>query len=98
MSLEKEPITSKQKLLNLTLVGIVSQVGCLTLVIILAALLLGLFLDSRFNTRPWFTIGLVIVSIPVSLVLMFIIVRTAIKKLKPETTKQTKQEEHHFGE
>ncbi len=98
MSLEKEPITSKQKLLNLTLVGIVSQVGCLTLVIILAALLLGLFLDSRFNTRPWFTIGLVIVSIPVSLVLMFIIVRTAIKKLKPETTKQTKQEEHHLGE
>ena len=98
MSLEKEPITSKQKLLNLTLVGIVSQVGCLTLVIILASLLLGLFLDSRFNTRPWFTIGLVIVSIPVSLVLMVYVVRTAVKKLKPENSKQTKQEEHNLGE
>lgn len=98
MSLEKEPITSKQKLLNLTLVGIVSQVGCLTLVIILASLFLGLFLDSRFNTRPWFTIGLVIVSIPVSLVLMVFVVRTAVKKLKPENSKQTKQEEHNLGE
>ena len=67
MNSEKEPITNKQKLLNLTLVGIVSQVGCVTLVIIIAALLLGLYIDSRFNTRPWFTIGLVIVSIPVSL-------------------------------
>ena len=98
MSLEKEPITSKQKLLNLTLVGIVSQVGCLTLVIILASLFLGLFLDSRFNTRPWFTIGLVIVSVPVSLVLMVFVVRTAVKKLKPENSKQTKQEEHNLGE
>jgi ABC-type molybdate transport system permease subunit len=98
MSLEKEPITSKQKLLNLTLVGVVSQVGCLTLVIILAALFLGLFLDSRFNTRPWFTIGLVLVSIPVSLVLMLTIVRAAVKKLKPETTKNPKQEEHNLGE
>lgn len=98
MSLEKEPITSKQKLLNLTLVGIVSQVGCLTLVIILASLFLGLFLDSRFNTRPWFTIGLVVVSIPVSLVLMVYVVRTAVKKLKPENSKQTKQEEHNLGE
>lgn len=98
MSLEKEPITSKQKLLNLTLVGIVSQVGCLTLVIILASLFLGLFLDSRFNTRPWFTIGLVILSIPVSLVLMVYVVRTAVKKLKPENSKQTKQEEHNLGE
>lgn len=98
MSQEKEPITNKQKLLNLTLVGVVSQVGCLTLVIILAALLLGLYLDSRFNTRPIFTIGLILVSIPISLVLMFIITRAAIRKLKPENTKQTKQEDQNLGE
>jgi hypothetical protein len=49
MNSEKEPITNKQKLLNLTLVGIVSQVGCVTLVIIIAALLLGLYIDHQFN-------------------------------------------------
>ncbi len=98
MTLEKQPITSKQKILNLTLVGIVSQVGCLTLVIILAALLLGLFLDNRFSTKPWFTIGLIIASIPVSLGLMIFVVRTAVKKMKPESSKQMKQEVKNLGE
>jgi hypothetical protein len=98
MNSEKEPITNKQKLLNLTLVGIVSQVGCVTLVIIIAALLLGLYIDSRFNTKPWFTIGLIVVSIPVSLVLMIVIVRAAMKKMKLETTLKTKQEEKKLGE
>jgi F0F1-type ATP synthase assembly protein I len=98
MNSEKEPITNKQKLLNLTLVGIVSQVGCVTLVIIIAALLLGLYIDSRFNTKPWFTIGLIVVSIPVSLVLMIVIVRAAMKKMKIETTLKTKQEEKNLGE
>jgi F0F1-type ATP synthase assembly protein I len=98
MNSEKEPITNKQKLLNLTLVGIVSQVGCVTLVIIIAALLLGLYIDQRFNTRPWFTIGLIVVSIPVSLVLMIVIVRAAMKKMKIETPLKTKQEEKNLGE
>ncbi len=98
MSLEKQPITSKQKIINLTLVGVVSQVGCLTLVIILAALLFGLFLDNRLNTRPWFTIGLVITSIPISLVSMIFIVRSATKRLKTEPSKQMKQEEQNLGE
>ena len=98
MNSGKEPITNKQKLLNLTLVGIVSQVGCVTLVIIIAALLLGLYIDQQFNTRPWFTIGLIFVSIPVSLVLMIVIVRTAMKKMKIETPLKTKQEEKNLGE
>lgn len=98
MNSEKEPITNKQRLLNLTLVGVVSQVGCLTLVIILAALFFGLFLDNRFDTRPWFTIGLVLASVPVSLVLMVIISRAAVKKIHPDISKQKKQEEQHLGE
>jgi|GEM_PF-446581 hypothetical protein len=46
----------------------VAQIGCLTLVIVIAALGAGLWLDSRLGTRPWFTLGLVLASIPVSLV------------------------------
>ena len=97
MNSGKEPITNKQKLPNLTLVGIVSQVVS-TLVIIIAALLLGLYIDQQFNTKPWFTIGLIVVSIPVSLVLMIVIVRTAMKKMKLETTLKMKQEEKNLGE
>lgn len=74
--------TRKQYWLNLTLAGLVGQVGCLTLVIILGAVLLGLYLDNQFQTRPWLTIGLVLASIPVSLVAMFFISRKMVAKIK----------------
>ena len=48
----------------------VAQIGFVIVVIILAALGLGLWMDSRFGTRPWFTLGLVLASIPVSLVVL----------------------------
>jgi len=93
-----QPITNKQRLMNLTIVGIISQVGCLTLVIILAALFGGMFLDSRMGTKPWFTIGLILASIPVSLFLMVIIVRAALKKLKPGNPKQPVEEVRNLEE
>lgn len=46
----------------------VAQIGCLTVVIVIAALVAGLWLDNRLGTRPWLTLGLVLASIPVSLV------------------------------
>ncbi len=48
----------------------VAQIGFVIVVIILAALGLGLWMDSHFGTRPWFTLGLVLASIPVSLVVL----------------------------
>lgn len=45
----------------------VAQIGCLTLVIVLGALGAGLLLDKWLGTRPWFTLGLVLASIPVSI-------------------------------
>lgn len=52
-----------------------AQIGCLTVVIILLALGAGLWLDSRLGTKPWFTLGLVLASIPLSL---FMVVRMAL--------------------
>jgi ABC-type molybdate transport system permease subunit len=82
----EKPIT-KQYLLNMTLAGLVGQVGCVTLIIILGALFLGLWIDAQFATRPWFTIGLVIASIPVSLIIMVVVARAAISKIKAGTGK-----------
>jgi len=73
---------NKRSWLNMTIAALVGQVGCLTLVIVLAAVLAGLWLDGRFGTRPWFTIGLVAVSIPISLVVMIVVARSAVKKIK----------------
>ncbi len=84
----------KQYWLNLTLAGAAGQVGCVTLVIILAAVLGGLWLDSRFHTRPLFTLGLVVASIPVSLIAMLFIVRLVTSRIKagPQKMERTDEE------
>jgi ABC-type molybdate transport system permease subunit len=73
---------------NLALAGMAGQVGCLTLVIVLGAVFLGLWLDSTLGTRPWFTLGLVVASIPVSLLVMLAVARTAISKIKASTVEE----------
>lgn len=77
----EEP-SQRQKLLNLTLAGVASSVGLLTLVIIIGAVLLGLWLDARYNSKPTYTIVLVIASIPISLAVMFVVVRAAVSRMK----------------
>lgn len=81
-----------QDVFNLAIVAMVAQVGCLTLVIIFAALFLGLYLDSRFGTNHWFTFGLMIGSIPVSLIVMVFVSRAAIRKIKTPAAAQEEQD------
>ena len=72
-----------QYAMNLTLASIAGQVGCLTLVIIFVALFAGLWLDRYLETKPLFTIVLLIGSVPVTLFLMFRVVRAATNRIKP---------------
>jgi hypothetical protein len=72
----------REQALRLALLGLIGQVGCLTLVIIVAALVAGLWLDSRFDTRPLFTLVLVLGSIPVTLFVMFRLVLSAAPRLQ----------------
>jgi F0F1-type ATP synthase assembly protein I len=60
---------------GMALASTISQVGCVTVIIIIGALLLGLFLDNLLDTRPILTILLILVSIPISL---FSVVRIAL--------------------
>jgi ABC-type transport system involved in cytochrome c biogenesis permease subunit len=82
-----------QRTFNLTLAAVVTQVGCLTLVILLAALFGGLWLDQIFQTKPMFTLGLTIASIPVTLIVMLWIVRSATSRLKSGPSEDSKNEE-----
>ena len=66
---------------NLALATVAGQAGCSTLVLIFLALFGGLYLDSRLDTHPVFTIGLVLVSIPVSLYAMVRMVLTAVSHI-----------------
>jgi hypothetical protein len=67
---------------SVVLGAVVGQVGCLTLVIILAALFGGLWLDGVFGTKPVITVVLMIASVPVTLIVMFWIVRKATVRLQ----------------
>jgi len=78
---------------NATLAIVAGQVGCLTLIIVIAALFAGLWLDSRMGTRPMFTIGLMIVSIPITLVMMVWIVRAATARMQSRSSKQLLSDE-----
>ena len=60
---------------NLALAGMLSQIGCVTVVIVVGALLGGLWADSLFKSKPLFTVVFMIASIPVSL---YIVVRMAL--------------------
>ena len=86
----------QQKAYNLALAAVASQVGCLTLVIIFVALIAGLWLDRTFATKPLFTILFMIASMPVTLYLMFKVVRSATSRMKPVVEKK-KQENLEGG-
>lgn len=88
---------SNQKIINLTIAALVGQVGCFTLLIILGAVLGGLWLDAHFASKPAFTIGLVLLSIPVSIVATLLVVRSATNKIKAITTQSKKSEETSIG-
>ncbi|WKZ34620.1 MAG: AtpZ/AtpI family protein [Anaerolineales bacterium] len=75
--------------LNLTLAAVAGQVGLVTLVIIAISLIGGLALDDYFNTRPMFTIVLMIASVPVTIVLMFRIVQAATSRIQPVEKKES---------
>ncbi len=64
---------------TITVVG----VAVITFLVIFLALFAGLWIDKHFNTgNHLFTLGLVIVSIPVSIFLTFWLVRKATSRLK----------------
>ncbi|MBN1964889.1 MAG: hypothetical protein JW910_09590 [Anaerolineae bacterium] len=68
---------------NLSVVGVAGLAGFVTVFLAVGALLLGLLLDSQFGLRGPFTIGLVVVSVPVSLLLMVRIALSAARAVPP---------------
>ncbi len=85
-----------QASLSITLVGLISQSGCVTVVIIAVALVAGLWLDRRFDSKPLFTLLLVLGSVPVTLYLMVRILTSGLARLqsgKGETAPSAEMED-----
>ena len=62
------------------------EIGCVTLAIVLAAVLGGLWLDRLLGTKPVITIFLVFGSAPLSLVLTYWLAMRAVRDINPLPT------------
>ena len=76
------------------------EVGCLTLIIVLASVFGGLWLDNLFGTKPLITIILVLASAPFSLVLTVWIAKRAVKDINtlPVDVEQVSSSQNAEGE
>ncbi|MDE2952528.1 MAG: AtpZ/AtpI family protein [Chloroflexota bacterium] len=61
--------------------GVVGQVGCLILLVILGAMLLGWGVDELFGTRPAMMFIMLLASVPVSIAAIFFYTRYKAKQL-----------------
>lgn len=80
---QSEP--ERHNILATLLIVMVGQVGCLTLVIILASVFGGLWLDKTLGTKPLFTLILLFAGIPLSVILMLTVARRTLGRLKSGT-------------
>ncbi len=68
------------------LASVVGQVGCLVIVLVGLALGGGLLLDRLLNTRPIFTVLLMVGSVPVALYLTVRVSLSAVARAQQNTT------------
>ena len=64
------------------LIVVIGQVGCLTLLVIMASVLGGLWLDKIFGTKPVITLVLLFAGIPLSVLLMLYASRKSLARWK----------------
>jgi F0F1-type ATP synthase assembly protein I len=83
-----QPDNNRQVISNNFLIVLITQVGCLTFVIILLSLLGGLWLDKTFGTRPLFTLLLLLAGTPISVIVMLYVARRTIAKIKSQSQKK----------
>lgn len=82
----------QQVVRNLALAGMVSQIGCVTVVIVIGALLAGLWVDKMMDARPLFTILFLLGSIPLSVVILVRIAFSTAAQLGAPPTKESESQ------
>ena len=79
-------------ILNTLLIVMIGQVGCLTLIIIFGSVLLGLWLDNMFGTKPVITLVLLFAGIPISVLVMLSVARRTLARLKEKAETEENSE------
>ena len=78
---------------NLTLAVVAGLVGFLTVFILLVAFLAGGWLDNLFGYDALFTVILMVASVPVTLIVMFWVVRSVTARFAKPPVQNSEQQE-----
>ena len=70
----------RRGILRNLLIVVIGQVGCLTLLVVLLLVALGLWLDASLGTRPIFTLVLLAAGVPLSVLLMLVVARRTLAR------------------
>ena len=82
---------NRRSMVSTLLIVVIGQVGCLTLVVILASVFGGLWLDDIFGTKPVITLALLLAGIPISVILMLYVSRRTLARLKERYETEEKE-------
>ena len=74
-----------------SLIGV--QAGCVSVILIILALVIGVLLDRALGTKYVFTVGLMLLSIPVSLGAMVYTVLRSTRAMRTQPTSQSTKKE-----
>ncbi len=90
---ERHKPSGFQQASGITMVAVAGQVGCVTLLSVLLAVFLGLYLDRLLGTRPIILILLVLGSAPLSLILTYYIAIRATRQAQKAFSKKEEPDE-----
>ena len=79
---------------NLTFAGLSALTGCVSLIVVVVALVVGLYIDSLLGQRGPATICLIILSVPVSLFLMVKMALGLIGQIQPANINYEDSQSH----
>jgi hypothetical protein len=68
---------------NLSYAAIAGQAGCWITLMVFVALFAGLWLDAQLGLRGPFTVGMVVISVPITLFVVFRIVLGLLHRIEP---------------
>ena len=96
---EKKPTANLNEQLLKVMMVVFLQVAGIVLLIVLPAILAGLWLDKMFNTTPFLTLFLVVASIPLTVFALVYLLKKTVGKLTSDQAKPsaTMKEEASFG-
>jgi F0F1-type ATP synthase assembly protein I len=96
MSENKPPQPSSTEVVSKTLaqgslIGV--QAGCVSVIVVILALVVGMALDRLVGTQYMFTVGLLLLSVPLSLGAMVYSVLRSTHSMQNQPTPQTTEKE-----